>query len=1463
MKNLTLLNKSFINFGQEKDFKVVGLTDEVSDSVHYFVTEDGMLYGFNRSEGKISKIQLKTEESGVEDASKILGLKYISEQENLCMISDLGEIITYSLTTKEIEIVGIFQEGLLEMKWSPNEEIVLFITRNKTCLSMNKEWDTIYENLIFNEEEEKINDDISFETDISWRNDGEYYVINGINSKKERSLKVYERNGNFVSKNEKRDNLDKFASWKPDGSLITAVQYKKEKDETNVLFFEKNGLQHYEFLLEKGKSKIHNLEWNSNSEILSIFFTPSNSNQPMIQLWYRNNYHWYLKQEIINFGNNNEYPIFVKFDSDNLFLIHTFSNKGNYHSYSFQWEISNSIHHLSKDNSSLISVIDRKQLLLTPLKYCLIPPPMSCTKIETDYSINSVSFWEKNIFIFYSNEFIDIFKYEDNSKKPPTFSINPIKIERIQNLKNLNLITPINSNLDFYFIKYGLNDNSDSLYFFDFEKKESIEIWKFKKNEKIIKMIGNANDSIWIQNSIGQVYLFNKNEKELKVSNEYSFSNPCYQILSLKKKLLFLFGLTERGVLYLNSKIIISNCTSFTIHNDYLLYTTFNHELRLINLNHESLDLIFDEINQKNVKNNETFRSIERGGKIISSIPFDFKVVLQMPRGNLEGIYPRRLLLSCLFNLLNEKNYKESIFLIRKHKIDMNLIYDHNPKLFLNNLKDFILQIEDNIEYLNLFITQLNNDNVTKTIYSTFYEPLLLTNDKQEEEEEKKEKLNLICSNLRDMMKKENEKKYITSILTTYVKQNTFLEEALLYLKNMKDLDLSDQGLKYLIFLSDVDKLFDIALGMYDFEMVKIIAKKSQKDPKEYLNFLEDLQKYQTFYQRFKIDSYLKKYELGLQNLSKYYFQQFVEKEEEVLIGENDEMKKKNLINEILNLISKNQLYEEGIKLFSKEKEVLNLIFEKYGDYLFSIKNYKQSGLIYLKGDFIEKSQNSFIKDGDFIHTFTLSKKLNQSKDVIKEISDSLIKVLKEKKEYLNISYILKEYLNNVDESIDILCKHSFWNESLKLSINSNRFDLIETNLKPEILKKSKEELKDIKESIEKFEKYLTRLLELREELKHKENIIYYIGGAHHEKENLNDDFSDTSSIQSGYSGVSILSSSTATSTTSTTSSRQSISKKKSARNKLKKGSPFEQDLLVKRLYSLIPSIEKQNKMKEMIENLIFFKYYQDAQDIQIEFAKFIKLIEDSTLILELEFTPPPIEGEKDPLPVVPEKIDTILGLSSYLSTTVEFLLYSPYCIFILFLLCLLCAHTTFHTTEDGFNSNSTAEEVSKGLNLNGKIIIVTGSNTGIGKETARVFASKGAHVILSGRDEEKLKLAKKEIITLHRESKIDIIPLDLGDKESVQTFVKTFEELHLDLHILVLNAGVLYRDQVVKTKDGFEAQIGINHFSYHRLTMKLLPFMKKTIGERRIVVVSSAFYSRMKQVKFDDIELIKENVRI
>eukprot|EP01080_Neovahlkampfia_damariscottae_P007433 gene7433-11756_t len=172
----------------------------------------------------------------------------------------------------------------------------------------------------------------------------------------------------------------------------------------------------------------------------------------------------------------------------------------------------------------------------------------------------------------------------------------------------------------------------------------------------------------------------------------------------------------------------------------------------------------------------------------------------------------------------------------------------------------------------------------------------------------------------------------------------------------------------------------------------------------------------------------------------------------------------------------------------------------------------------------------------------------------------------------------------------------------------------------------------------------------------------------------------------------------------------------------------------------------------------------------------------------------------------------------------------------------------------NGNTSCCTAESQIKGVSLKNKVVIITGSNTGIGLETARVLAKIGAHVIISARNVEKLKDAKSYIEKNVQDAKIDYIPIDLGSSESINNFVEKFKKMNLPLHYLINNAGVMMNPTRETTKDGFEYQIGINHLGHFKLTMLLLPIMKKSDGERRIVVLSSdAHKFGSQKINFDD----------
>lgn len=150
-----------------------------------------------------------------------------------------------------------------------------------------------------------------------------------------------------------------------------------------------------------------------------------------------------------------------------------------------------------------------------------------------------------------------------------------------------------------------------------------------------------------------------------------------------------------------------------------------------------------------------------------------------------------------------------------------------------------------------------------------------------------------------------------------------------------------------------------------------------------------------------------------------------------------------------------------------------------------------------------------------------------------------------------------------------------------------------------------------------------------------------------------------------------------------------------------------------------------------------------------------------------------------------------------------------------------------------------------------GRVAIVTGSSSGIGYETARVLAGKGAKVIIAVRNQEKGKKAFQKINSQNRASNMEVMHLDLADLESVNKFADEFKARYNRLDLLVNNAGVMI-PPYSKTKDGFELQFGTNHLGHFALTGLLVDLIANTKGSR-IVNVSSAAH-KYGNIDFSDL---------
>ena len=153
---------------------------------------------------------------------------------------------------------------------------------------------------------------------------------------------------------------------------------------------------------------------------------------------------------------------------------------------------------------------------------------------------------------------------------------------------------------------------------------------------------------------------------------------------------------------------------------------------------------------------------------------------------------------------------------------------------------------------------------------------------------------------------------------------------------------------------------------------------------------------------------------------------------------------------------------------------------------------------------------------------------------------------------------------------------------------------------------------------------------------------------------------------------------------------------------------------------------------------------------------------------------------------------------------------------------------------------------------LSGKTAIVTGANSGLGLESARVLALKGARVIMACRNRVKAESAQEHIATQESESRIEIRELDLSSLTSVRAFAEGIRNDFDSLDILLNNAGVMALPRML-TADGFEMQFGTNHLGHFALTGLLLDLLQRA-PDARVVCVSSIAAVTGK-INFDDLQ--------
>ncbi|XP_030620667.1 elongator complex protein 1 isoform X2 [Chanos chanos] len=1059
---------------------------------------------------------------------------------------------------------------------------------------------------------------------ITWRGDGQLFAVSAVCPHTgARKVRVWNRECVLQATSEAINGLEQALCWKPSGSLIASTQRHPNKH--SVVFMEKNGLLHGDFTLPFGKeqAKVKELLWNSDSTVLAVWLedlSPGEDSQPntYIQLWTVGNYHWYLKQSL-HFGSGPlRAPACVCWDPEKPLRLHVLTKGWAGYTYDWGWSTERSPGDDSRDNAC-VAVIDGDKVLVTTFRQCVVPPPMCAYELQLPSPVNLVTFCSEalktnELAAFTADGRIFVFNQGNRDETKPVAGPTGFKmISETPTLQKtyrvevngeeplfLRLLLWLKESL-FLAVSCGEDLNHSWLLMLSAPESQSPESTLQIRSKVLVE--GHVislchrpvSGTVALQLEDGQIrkLFWESSEPTVRQWRNHSgcsinFPQPCVQTgLCTISGEEHLIGLTDRSHLYIGDTEVASNISSFVVYDDFLLLTTHSHTCRCLSLSTLSVKGLQTALESDAGQNDETLRRVERGSRIVTVVPQDTRLILQMPRGNLETIHHRALVLAQLRKWLDSLKFKDVFECMRKLRINLNLIYDHNPKVFLENTELFLKQI-DSINYINLFLTELKEEDTTKTMYpcpsSTASKPATPGTGGK--------KVDIVCDALRTTMESLDPQKYCLCILTAHVKKTTpELETALQKVHELRvnppseaNTVSAEEALKYLLFLVNVNELYEHSLGTYDFDLVLMVAEKSQKDPKEYLPFLNMLKTLEPNYQRYTIDKHLKRYKKALHHLSKCGEEHFTE---------------------ALNLVKDQRLYSEALELYPADSPQYKVLSVAYAEYLVEHQQAEQAGLLLWRCGETARALQAFVSCTSWRHALAVATQIPLPAEELALLARDLAEKLIELRRHTEAALLLEQYAKDCEEAISALIVGAAWEEALRLVYLYNRQDIIETNVKPALLEAHSTQMSFLESQKALFTRHKNRLAVVRE-MKEKARL-----------ELLDEDgpdcpdaelFSEASSVMTGsHLGSKYSRSNSRISARSSKNRRKAEGKKHS----LKEGSPFEDVALLHALTQIIHVVDKmREEVHSLLKALVLFQYDKQACSLQQDYSEILQLIE-------------------------------------------------------------------------------------------------------------------------------------------------------------------------------------------------------------------------------------------------------------
>ncbi|UZJ53574.1 hypothetical protein CBS101457_002894 [Exobasidium rhododendri] len=1104
---------------------------------------------------------------------------------------------------------------------------------------------------------------------VSWRGDSNIFVVSSVEaqgSSHHRIIRTFSKTGSLLATSDPESTgVSHVLAFKPTGILMATTQ--RIEDGHNLAFFERNGLPKGGFPLKDSKAKVREIAWNCDGTLLSIWLDSK------VQIWSSGNYHWYLKQEI----EVDSQVTCMRWHSEQPFDFYMATTRSVVVR-SFIMEACVSISR-SPNDAACAAVVDGSKILLTPFRIQNIPPPMCSMTLDlpegsvpvdlawADVSLNAgTSAGLLAVLSHPSRVALYVFEWGNLNGR---ISIGGRKLPTPRLLHEFDFGVAARQ------IAVSASRREDVAQFavgiLASEGRETLVVASSSADLSQMKIGEVTSKSLALGRSTGrtlvassfvrgtfepmrQIYIHE--EKQMRNVLEENVNLPTYfpRLMVLKGEVentnTRVIGLTDNGRLYLNHQLLAKDATSFTMTDHNIVWTNAAHEARFLPVP-TPVTVGNDDVSPAPPPSEPVSlgRRIERGSRIVTAVPSAMSLVLQMPRGNLETIAPRPLILEVIKRNLDHKRYGAAFRICRTHRLDMNLLVDYNRVDFLANIGLFVKQVQD-VEFLNLFLSSLREEDVTKTLYKPLGAALVVENSTAEPPHTNK--VNAICDSIRVELEGMNESsKYINSILTTYIRKSPpDYESGLTLLQKLKqgDTAMADEACKYVIFLTDADKLFDAALGMYDFTLPLLVAQHSpRKDPREYLPFLRELRNIQPVeMQRFRIDEILKRWSKALGWIVKAgeaYFDQSCQ------------------------FVLEHELYSDALREYTGNPSRLKVIQEMYGDWLQEQHRFKEAGILFVLCDKHRKAIDANVKAGSWREAFEIAASQKDIKGDIIVLARRVATSLGNYGRNVEAATVCIDYLQDVEEGVTYLCKDMDYVEAKRIVSLHNRLDLLETHVRPSLMENSETLLEEIGEMSDQGHKQFVRLEELNK--KKKENPEEYYPDVDANGEQLDETLSQAFTMFSRFTRYSAFTrngglggggaagggpgSTMSAFTMATNRTRKSKKKdiKKAATGK--KGSIFEEDYIFESIQKLLDG-KLQRIQKDVGNILLHFarigggplteKYHRRAKELTTALQSFEKSMTEKAEFVWKETNREEEEMESQRIKAIEEAIS--LGVS-------------------------------------------------------------------------------------------------------------------------------------------------------------------------------------------------------------------------